>query len=91
MKLVAIIQPTYKGLTRSFSAYSPDIPGCIANGPTEEKALEALKATLTDQIKRLEDVGMQPPKNCCKIEILDIETKKRQRNEDIFATLSRLQ
>lgn len=91
MKLVAIVQPTYQGLTKRFSAYSPDIPGCIANGPTEKKALEALKAMITNQINRLEEVGMEPPESSCKIELLEIETTKSQESEDDFVSLSRLQ
>jgi predicted RNase H-like HicB family nuclease len=77
MKLVAIVQPTYQGVTKRFSAYSPDMPGCIANGSTEKKALEALKAMITNQINRLEEVGMEPLQNSCKIELLDIKTENK--------------
>jgi predicted RNase H-like HicB family nuclease len=91
MKLVAIVQPTYQGLTKRFSAYSPDIPGCIANGSTEKKAIEALRVMITHQINRLEEVGMEPPQSSCKIEILTIETKKSQESGDEFVSLSRLQ
>jgi predicted RNase H-like HicB family nuclease len=89
MKLVAIVQPTYQGLTKQFSAYSPDIPGCIAKGPTEKKALETLKAIITTQIQTLEGVGMEPPQNSCKVEILDIETKQSQPDDDVFASVGR--
>lgn len=91
MKLLAIIQPTNKGFTKSFSAYSPDIPGCIANGPTEEKALEALKSTITHQIQSLERLGMEPPKHYCKVKVLEIDALERQPEEDYFAGLIRLQ
>ncbi|MGJ0514836.1 MAG: type II toxin-antitoxin system HicB family antitoxin [Methylomicrobium sp.] len=91
MKLLAIIQPTHKGLTKNFSAYSPDIPGCIANGPTEEKALEALKAIITHQIQSLEKLGLEPPSSYCKVKILEIEANEWQHNNDYFACLSRLQ
>jgi predicted RNase H-like HicB family nuclease len=92
MKLLAIIQPIHKGLTKNFSAYSPDIPGCIANGPTEEKALEALKAIITHQIQSLEKLGLEPPTSYCKVKILEIEANEWQpNNNDYFACLSRLQ
>ncbi|MGZ8144929.1 MAG: type II toxin-antitoxin system HicB family antitoxin [Methylosarcina sp.] len=90
MKLLAIVQPTYQGLTKRYSAYSPDVPGCIAKGSTEKKALEALKALITHQINQLEEVGIAPPRNSCKIEILEIETAKSQQTDDVFTTLSRL-
>jgi predicted RNase H-like HicB family nuclease len=90
MKLLAIIQPTHKGLTKSFSAYSPDIPGCIASGSTEEKALEALKATITHQIQSLERLGLEPPKHYCKVKILVIEANERLQ-DDYFTYSNRLQ
>lgn len=90
MKLLAIIQPTNKGLTKNFSAYSPDIPGCIANGSTEEKALEALKITITHQIQSLERLGLEPPKHYCKVKILEIEANEN-RQDNYFAYLNRLQ
>lgn len=76
MKLVAIVQSSHQGLTKRFSAYSPEVLGCVAYGPTEEKALEALKAMIINQINRLEEVGMEPPESSCKIELLEIETEK---------------
>ncbi|MGJ0485693.1 MAG: type II toxin-antitoxin system HicB family antitoxin [Methylomicrobium sp.] len=91
MKLLAIIQPTNKGLTKSFSAYSPDIPGCIANGATEEKALEALKSIITHQIQSLKRLGMDPPKHYSKVKVLEIDALERQQEGEYFASLSRLQ
>jgi predicted RNase H-like HicB family nuclease len=75
MKYVAIIQPTNRGFAKSFSAYSPDIPGCLANGPTEENAIEALKKAILYRIEKLEEVGLEVPKSCCKTEIIEIATK----------------
>jgi predicted RNase H-like HicB family nuclease len=87
MRLVAIVQPTYKGLTKQFSAYCPDIPGCIAHDSTAEKALEALKATVTNQINNREELGLESIKNYSKIGILEIETPKKPQNDDFFAFL----
>lgn len=87
MRLVAIVQPTYKGLTKRFSAYCPDIPGCIAHDSTAEKALEALKTTVTNQINSREELGLESIKNYSKIGILEIETQKKPQNDDFFASL----
>ncbi len=57
----------------------------------KKKAIEALRVMITHQINRLEEVGMEPPQSSCKIEILNIETKKSQENGDEFVPLSRLQ
>jgi predicted RNase H-like HicB family nuclease len=70
MKYVAIIEPTNKG----FSAYSPDIPGYIAKGATEENAKEALKEAITYHIERLREVGLEIPRSYCRAETIDIVT-----------------
>lgn len=82
MKLVAIVQPIYHSSTKQFSAYSPDIPGCVAKGPTEKKALETLKAMITLRIRTLEKIGIEPPQNSCRVKILDIETKQGLPDDD---------
>jgi predicted RNase H-like HicB family nuclease len=90
MKLFAIIQPTNKGLAKSFTAYCPDIPGCIAHGPTEEKALLALQTTLSHQIQNLEELGLDPPMHHCKVKILEVETVDVEQSDYGFANVSRL-
>jgi predicted RNase H-like HicB family nuclease len=70
MKYVAIIEPTNRG----FSAYSPDIPGYVAKGSTEENAKEALKEAITYHIERLREVGLEIPRSYCRAEIIDIVT-----------------
>lgn len=72
VKLVAIIQPSNKGLAKNFSAYCPDMPGYIAHGRTEAKALATLQAALSDQIHTLKALGVEPPTHQCKIKILEI-------------------
>jgi predicted RNase H-like HicB family nuclease len=90
MKLLAIIQSTNKGLSKSYSAYCPDIPGCIAHGPTEEKALSALQATLSHQIQNLQELGLEPPAHQCKIKLLEVETLEEEQDDADFLNLSRL-
>ena len=40
MKYLVVIEPTETG----FSAYSPDLPGCVATGATEEVEREMKEA-----------------------------------------------
>jgi predicted RNase H-like HicB family nuclease len=87
MRLVAVVQPTYKGLTKRFSAYCPDIPGCIAHEATAEKALEALKVTVTHQIHAREALGLESIKNYCKVELLEIEAQRKPQNDGLFRSL----
>ncbi|MGJ0485274.1 MAG: type II toxin-antitoxin system HicB family antitoxin [Methylomicrobium sp.] len=72
MKYVAIIQPSGRGLSTSFTAYSPDFPGCLARGTTEETAKEALKEAIMNYLEKLETEGLEIPKTYCKIEIIEV-------------------
>jgi predicted RNase H-like HicB family nuclease len=72
MRLVAVIQPTYQGLSKRFSAYCPDLPGCIAHAPTAEKALEALKARVTNQINNRKELGLASIKNHTQVQVLEV-------------------
>ncbi|MGJ0484682.1 MAG: type II toxin-antitoxin system HicB family antitoxin [Methylomicrobium sp.] len=72
MKLAAVIQPTYQGLTKRFSAYCPDLPGCIAHAPTAEKAFDALKARVIHQIKSREELGLASIKNHSRALVLEV-------------------
>ena len=49
-----IIEPTYTG----YSAYSPEVPGCIATGTSREEVVR----TLLEAIEfHLEGLGTSPP------------------------------
>jgi predicted RNase H-like HicB family nuclease len=72
MKLAAVIQPTHQDLTRRFSAYCPDLPGCIAHAPTAEKALEMLKARVIHHMKSREEQGLASIKNHSQVRVLEV-------------------
>jgi predicted RNase H-like HicB family nuclease len=72
MKLAAVIQPTHQDLTKRFSAYCPDLPGCVAYAPTEEKALEALKARVVQLINSRKELGLASFKNLSQMQILEV-------------------
>jgi predicted RNase H-like HicB family nuclease len=61
MRLAAVIQSTYQGLTKRFSAYCPDIPGCVAYAATAEKALTALRERATHKVNSRERQGLEHP------------------------------
>jgi predicted RNase H-like HicB family nuclease len=45
-----------------YSAYSPDVPGCIATGRTIEKTLANMKAALALHLRGLGEDGDEIPK-----------------------------
>jgi predicted RNase H-like HicB family nuclease len=85
---IAIIQLSNRGLAKNYSAYCPDLPGCVAHGATEEKALAALQATLVQQIGQLGEFGLEPPTPGCTVKILQVEGREEKQNVPEFANLN---
>lgn len=58
MKYLVIIE----GTEDSYSAYSPDLPGCVAAGDTREETLELMREAIALHLKgRQEDGAPVPP------------------------------
>ena len=57
MKYLVVIEPTDTG----FSAYSPDLPGCVATGATEEEVQREMREAMTFHIEGLELEGYPIP------------------------------
>lgn len=45
----------------NYSAYVPDVPGCIATGDSIEETLTILTEALTDHLAVLHEHGQRPP------------------------------
>jgi predicted RNase H-like HicB family nuclease len=52
-----VIEPTSTG----YSAYSPDIPGCVSAGDTEEETRQNFQEALLSHFDALREVGGQIP------------------------------
>jgi len=52
-KYLIVIEETGSG----YLAYSPDMPGCVANGPTPTEAERNLKSCLTTHLQELRECG----------------------------------
>lgn len=46
---------------KNFSAYVPDLPGCIATGSTVDEVTARLRDAITDHIRSLRDHGEPVP------------------------------
>jgi predicted RNase H-like HicB family nuclease len=56
----------------NYSAYSPDLPGCIAAGQTVEETLEHMKEAIQFHIEGLKQEGIQIPKPSIQITYIEI-------------------
>lgn len=58
MKYLVVIEKAKSG----FSAYSPDIPGCIASGKTRKVVEKRMKEAIQFHLEGLKELGEKKPK-----------------------------
>jgi len=57
MKLLIVVEQTASG----FSAYAPDVPGCIATGPTRDAVERTMREAIEFHLDGLRADGMTVP------------------------------
>ena len=58
----------------NYSAYVPDLPGCIATGETIEETESEIKAAIAFHIEGLIEDGLEIPKPVSIVEYLEVAT-----------------
>ena len=62
------IEPTSTG----FSAYSPDVPGCVAVGDTEEDTRQSLREALAEHFEAMCEIGEPIPEPHTSVDYVEI-------------------
>jgi predicted RNase H-like HicB family nuclease len=57
---------------KNYSAYSPDIPGCIATGSSRKEAEKNIKEAISFHIKGLVDDGLPVPEPSSSTEYIEV-------------------
>ena len=57
---LAVLVPTAEG---GWRAHFPDFPGCRAEGPSVEQAIQAAKSAASEQARRLRGQGVSLPQS----------------------------
>ena len=57
MKYLVVVEPTATG----FSAFSPDVPGCVATGATREEVEREIADAIAFHIDGLREDGLPVP------------------------------
>jgi predicted RNase H-like HicB family nuclease len=57
MKLLIVVEQTGTG----YSAYSPDLPGCVAAGPSRLVVEQRMREAIELHVAGLRADGLQPP------------------------------
>jgi predicted RNase H-like HicB family nuclease len=58
-RFLVIIEKT----KRNYSAYCPDLPGCVATGRTREEVLQRMKEAIYIHLQALKEEGRNIPKS----------------------------
>ena len=56
----------------NYSAYSPDLPGCVATGPTVKETILRMRDAIQFHIKGLEREGLAIPEPSTKIKYIEV-------------------
>ena len=56
-KYLVVIEPTQTG----FSAYSPDLPGCVSTGRTREEVEQNMREAIAFHVEGLREEGSAVP------------------------------
>ncbi|MBB1125907.1 type II toxin-antitoxin system HicB family antitoxin [Thiospirillum jenense] len=56
----------------NFSAYVPDLPGCIATGQSVEKVTREITEAILFHLEGLREDGIAPPATQCHVKYVDV-------------------
>jgi predicted RNase H-like HicB family nuclease len=68
MKYIILIE---KG-AKNYSAYVPDLPGCVAAAKTKEKVIKLIRESIIEHIRLLKQLNEKIPESSTESEILEI-------------------
>ncbi len=57
---------------KNYSAYSPDLPGCIATGATAKQTLSRMKSAIKFHLDGLKKQGDEIPEPSTRVEYIEI-------------------
>ncbi len=69
MKYAVVIEPTGTG----YSAYSPDLPGCVATGADLEEVSEAMREAIAFHLEGMREEGLPLPAPVCRIDYVEAQ------------------
>ena len=57
---------------QNFSAYVPDLPGCVATGSTELEAEEEIRSAIAFHIEGLREAGLPVPQPESRVDYVEV-------------------
>ena len=68
MEYTIVIEQT----PRNFSAYAPDLPGCVATGASKDEAVRAMRSAIAFHIETMRAHGEPVPVPHCTAAVVDV-------------------
>jgi predicted RNase H-like HicB family nuclease len=68
MRYAVVIEPT----TTNFSAYVPDLPGCVATGDSVEQTEENIREAIRFHMDGLREDGLPVPTPAVRVEYVEV-------------------
>ncbi len=68
MKYAIVIEQT----PRNFSAYAPDLPGCVATGATRDEAVREMRTAIAFHVEGLQEHSEPVPAPRCTTAVVDV-------------------
>jgi predicted RNase H-like HicB family nuclease len=62
----------FEKANKNYSAYSPDLPGCIATGSTRREAEENIREAISLHIEGLKEEGLPIPEPASSTEYIEV-------------------
>jgi predicted RNase H-like HicB family nuclease len=56
----------------NFSAYVPDLPGCVATGPTVEETEQAIREAIRFHLDGMRDDGIPIPQPTSRVDYVEV-------------------
>jgi predicted RNase H-like HicB family nuclease len=63
-----VIEPTSTG----FSAYSPDVPGCVSVGDTEDETRRNFQEALAEHFQAMREIGATIPEPHTSVDYVEV-------------------
>ena len=57
---------------RNYAAYAPDLPGCVATGPTREDAVREMQQAIALHLDSLREHGEPVPQPQCTAAVVEV-------------------
>ena len=67
-KYIVVMEPTETG----YSAYAPDLPGCVAAADTLEETETLMREAITEHIELLRERGEHVPKPATRTTLVEV-------------------